>query len=101
MGLGANGSEPVLELLGGHGLRASLGVAPQFGDSAAYTPQSFSRAQGISWHQAGCAGGKIGPGGVRRQQGWSRWCIFLPLLWTSLPAKFRAGGCTPREPGLV
>lgn len=78
MGLGANGSEPVLELLGGHGLRASLGVAPQFGDSAAYTPQSFSRAQGISWHQAGCAGGKIGPGGGEEAAGLEPMVHFPP-----------------------
>lgn len=62
-GLGANGSALVPKLLGGHGLRAILGVTPQLGDSAARTPQNFSRAQGISWHQAGFAGGKMCLGG--------------------------------------
>ena len=47
----------------GPGAVGGVWAAAQTGASAACTPQSFTGAQGTSRHQAGCAGGKMGPGG--------------------------------------
>jgi len=62
----------------GGGLWASLGTAPRLGDSPARTPQSFSGAQGTSWHGAGCGRGKNGSRGAEESAGLEPMACFPP-----------------------